>query len=315
MIQVLSDALIPVFACLLLGYLAGQRKVVDNKDVRSLITFVMSFALPCSLFLTIARTRRDLLAGQGMLACAVAIVFAIVYAASYFCSRKLSQDLSGDAAVLSLTLSFPNIAAIGLPLLQAVYGVKAGNIAAIGIATGAMTISPVTLAILESGTSAGQALTLATRVRNSMWRAVTRPVVWAPMLGILAALIKFNMPSYLDRSLTVMGAATAGAALFLTGLIVSAQRFALNARVVWAVLLKNFLQPALFLGVATLVGVPRDVTHAAVLMCAIPCGFFGLVFGKGFNVSPPTASPSLIASYVLGIFTLAGWIVLLSRLG
>ena len=54
----------------------------------------------------------------------------------------------------------------------------------------------------------------------------------------------------------------------------------------------------------------------AVLIAAIPCGFFGLVFGKGFNSSPLTASSSLIFSYVFGIATFAaGWIVVLGRLG
>ncbi len=51
-----------------------------------------------------------------------------------------------------------------------------------------------------------------------------------------------------------------------------------------------------------------------VLIGAMPCGFFGILFGKGFKASPALASSSLIASYVLGLFTLAGWLVLLGRL-
>ena len=62
-------------------------------------------------------------------------------------------------------------------------------------------------------------------------------------------------------------------------------------------------------------GAATAETRYAVLIAAIPCGFFGLVFGKGFNSSPLTASSSLIFSYVFGIATLAGWIVLLGRLG
>jgi len=61
MIQVLANSLVPIFVGLLFGYAAGLRKVVDNKDVRSLISFLMTFALPCSLFVTIARTPRLLL--------------------------------------------------------------------------------------------------------------------------------------------------------------------------------------------------------------------------------------------------------------
>ena len=56
MIPILAFALIPLFFGLLLGYFAGIRKFVDNRDVHSLVRFVMNFALPCSLFTAIAHT-------------------------------------------------------------------------------------------------------------------------------------------------------------------------------------------------------------------------------------------------------------------
>jgi malonate transporter len=68
MIEILANSLVPVFAGLLLGYGAGLRKVVDNKDLRTLITFVMSFAVPCALFTTIVRAPHPLLWGQSMVA-------------------------------------------------------------------------------------------------------------------------------------------------------------------------------------------------------------------------------------------------------
>jgi predicted permease len=77
---------------------------------------------------------------------------------------------------------------------------------------------------------------------------------------------------------------------------------------------KNLLQPALALGTCLLFHLSLDLTRSVVLLCAIPCGFFGLVFGKNFNCTPPDASSSLVSSYVFGIFTLAGWILLLNHL-
>jgi hypothetical protein len=38
------------------------------------------------------------------------------------------------------------------------------------------------------------------------------------------------------------------------------------------------------------------------------------VFGKDFDATPVIASSSLIASYVIGVFTLAGWIIFLNHL-
>jgi malonate transporter len=229
-------------------------------------------------------------------------------------SRNLGKDTAANSAVLALTLGFPNHAGVGIPLLLAVYGPEASVSVAVGLAVGAITITPITLTILESGTSAGRTLSPAARIRISLWRALQKPVFWAPVLGVLAAVVKFHMPIYLDKSLTILGDATEGTALFVTGLITSAQRFNLNWGVGWAVLGKNVIQPALCLAVALLLGIPLEETRFVVLLSAIPSGFFGILFGKGFDATPEEASSSLVASTVLSIVTLAGWIVLLSHL-
>jgi len=314
MLQVLANSLVPIFVGLLFGYAAGLFKIVDNKDVKSLVSFLMTFALPCSLFLTIARTPRELLWGQAGAAVVLAIVFLVVFVATYYASRKLGKETAANSAVLALTLGFPNHAGIGIPLLLAVYGPEASVSVAVGLAVGAITITPITLAILESGTRTGMALSPAARIRLSLWRALKKPVFWAPVLGVLASVVKFHMPTYLDNSLTILGGATEGTALFVTGLIASAQRFNLNWGVGWAVLGKNVLQPALCLAVAVLLGMPLEQTRFAVLLSAIPSGFFGILFGKGFDATMEVASSSLIVSTLLSIFTLAGWIILLSRL-
>jgi predicted permease len=111
-----------------------------------------------------------------------------------------------------------------------------------------------------------------------------------------------------------MGSASAGAALVLTGLVVSAQKFEFGSNTVVAVFLKNLLQPGLALGAAMLIHLSLDQTRYVTLISAIPCGFFGIVFGKGYNANPKLASSGLVASYVLGVATLAVWIVVVNRL-
>ena len=314
MIQVLANSLVPIFVGLIFGYAAGLFKVVDNKDVKSLVSFLMTFALPSSLFVVIALTPRPLLWEQAGAAVVIAIVFLVAFVATYYASLKLGKETAANSAVLALTLGFPNHAGIGIPLLLAVYGPKASVSVAVGLAVGAITITPITLAILESETSAGAALSTAARIRTSLERALQKPVFWAPVLGVIASVIKFHMPLYVDKSLTILGGATEGTALFVTGLIASAQRINLNWGVGWAVLGKNVLQPALCLAIALLLSMPLEQTRFAVLLSAIPSGFFGILFGKGFDATPEVASSSLIASTLLSIFTLAGWIVLLSHL-
>ncbi|MDB6016636.1 MAG: Auxin Efflux Carrier [Pedosphaera sp.] len=314
MINILTNSLVPIFVGLLLGYAAGLRKIVDNKDVKGLITFLMTFALPCSMFVIIARTPQQLLWGQVKSAVVLAIVYMAVFVATYYASRNLGKDTAANSIVLASTIGFPNTTGVGFPLLQAVYGPESSVTVAVALAVGAFTLTPITLAILEAGTSSCRTLPHAARIRTSLWRALKKPVFWAPVLGVLAAVVKLHTPVYFDNSLIILGNATEGTALFVTGLIASAQRFNLNWGVGWAILGKNVIQPALCLAIALLVGMPLEQTRYIVLLCALPSGFFGILFGESFNATPAVASSSLIASTVLGIFTLAGWIVLLSHL-
>jgi malonate transporter len=112
----------------------------------------------------------------------------------------------------------------------------------------------------------------------------------------------------------VMGSAADGSALVLTGLVVSAQRFEIGGSALVAVILKNVLQPAVAPGIAMLIHLSIDQTRYVTLISAIPCGFFGVVFGKDFGSNPKIASSGLIASYLIGIGTLAAWIVIVDHL-
>src|SRR5260370_35330862 len=186
MCQVCANALLPIFGGLLFGYGAGLFRVVDNKDVKSLVSFLMTFALPSSLFVVIALTPRPLLREQAKAAVVLAIVFLVAFVATYYASLKFGKETAANSAVLALTLGFPNHAGIRIPLLLAVYGPQASVSLAVGLAVGAITITPITLAILESETSAVSALSPAARIRTSLGRALQKPVFWAPVLGVIA---------------------------------------------------------------------------------------------------------------------------------
>ena len=314
MAEMLAVALVPILFGLSLGYFAGVRKTVDNINVGALMAFVMNFALPCALFLVIVKVPRMVLWNQGRTIVVLVVTYMLVFGATYFYSRKVLRQSSSDASVLSMTVSFPNITAVGIPLLDAVYGSQTGILIAVSLAVGSLTISPIGLAILEDATPSGHARSPFLRWSRAFLRAAKRPVVWAPAAGLLAVLCNVGLPAYAQRSLNVMGTATAGGALFLTGLIISAQRFSLNVSVLLCGLAKNAVQPAICLALALVFGMPVETLRWVVLIAAVPSGFFGIVFGKGFNVTPRSASSSLAFSYLLSLISLAGWIVLLERL-
>jgi malonate transporter and related proteins len=314
MTAILANALVPIFGGLMLGYLAGIWRVMDNQNVQSLITFVMSFAIPCSLFLAVAGASLQDLRQQLAPACVLAIVYVVLYVVSFFWTRTREHLTLPDSAVLALTLGFPNSAAVGLPLLAAVFGPRSTVTVAASLAIGSITISPITLIVLEATMGGAPKGAIS---RKSMllplWHSIKKPIVWAPVAGLAFVSAGLDLPIFATRTLSAIGTASDGTALVLTGLVVSAQMFKISGSALFAVLLKNAIQPALALALACSLHLPVEQTRFVTLISAMPCGFFGVVFGKRFGSSPPLASSSLIASYIVGIPTLALWIVLLGH--
>jgi malonate transporter and related proteins len=311
--QVLLNTLVPIFAGLLLGYIAGRRGLMDNLHVRNLIVLVMDFAIPCALFSTIIGSSRTALLRHVPAALMITLVFCALYLISYiWARRRLGMSLS-DAAVLALTIGFPNSAAIALPLFSGAYGPESTVTAALSIVIGSITISPLTLALLEADKLSGGSGISIMRVLLSLPRALTRPVVWAPLLALVGVFSDVHLPSFLTETLKTLGNAATGSALILTGLVVSAQSFRFNYGVAITTLLKLVGQPLFALCIMLLLRIDHNDLRNITVISAIPGGFFGLVFGKGFDHTPETASSGLISTYLIGWLTLPLWMLLMAK--
>lgn len=306
MTRELTTALLPVFLTLAIGYVAGRRGIVDNTDVDSLNRLVTTFAVPAALFVAISSTQpAQIIAHLGYMA-VFTVSMAAVYAATWSLERRAYGRDQATAAVQALTVAFPNMAAVGLPLAMAVVGPQGAIAVAVGLAIGAVTFSPLTLAVLaaDTGSDGGSGLKLGA-FGSALATSTRKPIFWAPVLAFAVVLSGFRMPSLVEASLAPLGDAAVGVALFLTGLIVSAHRATLTSEVAVAVLVKNAVMPLLAWGLCVAFGLSRLISTEAVLLAAVPSGFFGLVFAAGYGRRSPVAETTVLVSTVAGIGSLA----------
>src|SRR5580698_8874148 len=229
----LANALTPIFVGLLFGYYAGRRGLMDNVNVLDLIVLVMNFAVPCAMFSIIIQSSRALIAPQLGAALVIALIFALLYLGCYIAARRYWNMSISDASVLALTVGFPNCAAIALSLLSDIFGPAAVILAALSIAVGAITVSPITLALLELANKPGASKISLAALARGVLHSFRQPVVWSPVLALLFVFFGFHLPSYGMATLKTLGSAANGSALLLTGLVISAQRFQLNGPVIW----------------------------------------------------------------------------------
>jgi len=303
-LRVLSETLIPVYFVLGLGFYAGAQGRVDNRNTASINVLLMHFALPCSLFLGIARTSIALLHSQAPLLVVLTTAMGLSYALQFYLNRRVFNLPLKEAAVVSLTSSFANNVAVGLPLLVGIYGLAGLTAAAVGILVGALLLSPITLVILECQDGEQASRPLGKRLVSACLASFKRPVVLAPLAGLLWRLIGLEIPAPLDKSLDLLGKSTVGLALFLTGLLLSAQPFRLSANVLAGVLVKNFVQPGIALVLVFILVLRGDLGREAFLLTALPAGFFGTVFGARYDVRSVEMNSILVLSTAMSIVTI-----------
>jgi malonate transporter len=308
---IILNSLAPVFFGMALGYLAGWTRDVDNTHVAELNALVMDFAVPASMFVTVVQASRRTLLDELPLAANLSISMLILYLVTYFMARRAFGAGPGEASIQALTTSLPNYASAGLPLISALLGADHLVAAAVAIACGSIVVSPITLVILDR-----TSLTQEKRsITASLVSAVKKPIVLSPILAVAFVLTGIGLPDALTRSLVLMGQVAGGAGLFLTGLILSAQKLGLGANTGIQTLLANVAHPLRAGGLAWLFAVSPLTAREAIVLSALPVGFFGVLFGLRFNKSSEVAGTTLIASTGLSAVTLAATIYLTAGLG
>jgi malonate transporter len=311
--QVILKALVPIFFVMALGYIAGRRRTLDNRRVGELNALVMNFALPASLFVATASTARREMLEQGPLLAILGAVMLLIYLLWYVFRRWALTTSRGEAAVQALTVALPNYTAVGLPIVLALLGARQSVHVAVAIAAGSILPSPLTLVLLElsGGNGRPDADRSAVRVRRALRCALTKPIVVAPVLGTLLSLLGLQLAAVASASLQLIGQAAGGVALFLTGLILSAQPFRLNWKVAGAIGTANVIRPLLVVAIVSFFPIPADIAKVCILLAALPSGFFGILFGVNYRLPSQEAGSMVIASTAFSIFTLAITIALL----
>lgn len=300
-------ALAPVFFVLALGYGAGRLRIVDNHQVDGLNALVMDFALPASLFVATASASRAQMFAQAPLFGILCLVMLLLYFAWYVLARIFSETTKADASLQALTIAFPNLAGVGLPIASAVLGPGGTVPVAVALAAGSILVSPLTLIMVElSGSKQGGVVEPPTvRMLGALRRALTKPVVMAPALGILLSLSELKLGPVAEACLMLIGHAAAGVALFLTGLVLSAQSFRLDWRVVAATAMADIIRPLLATAVVFALPVSAEIARSAILLATVPSGFFGILFAVNYRLDSAAIGSMVTASTIFSILTMA----------
>lgn len=310
---------IPILFVLALGFAAAKAKAFPAGSLGALNELVLDFALPASLFVgTVSVSRRTLLHEGGVLL-AMLLTLLVGYGAVLALSLLVLRHSLAAAAIQAIAVTFAAGPFYGPALLNGLFAANTGPGVAISMIAILLNlvIVPLTTVLLEiaksRSTGASAPIGVTRLLGQSLFKAVFKtPFVWAPLIGLMLVLIGVEMPAVVDNSLSLIGNTTGGVAVFVAGLTLGVNRLVFSGETALNVGLKNLALPALFFGVAAMLGIGSGASfEQALLLIALPTGPMAVLLSTRYKVYEREASSTLAFSTIAMIVTIPALILLL----
>ncbi|MBX9593106.1 MAG: AEC family transporter, partial [Roseomonas sp.] len=145
------------------------------------------------------------------------------------------------------------------------------------------------------------------RVLASTAKGVARnPVVMAVVAALAWTTLGLSMPSPMERTLELLGAATPAVALFCLGGGLSA----ISGRAAWQetltiIVVKLVALPGLVWLIAIAMGITPIETAVAVTMSALPTGANAFIFARRYTIGMDRSGAAVVITTALSVLTLS----------
>ncbi|WP_225771149.1 AEC family transporter [Inquilinus sp. Marseille-Q2685] len=305
-----ANLVLPVFAIIVTGWLAGWSGYVSRSLADGLVHFAYNVAMPALLIVTIAQEpARNLLEWRFLLAFGggSTLCFALVFLAvrSAWGRGLASSTIHGMAAAMT------NTGFVALPILHSIYGQPAVLPAAIATVFVAGVMFPVAVILLESDGHGGPGRPV--RPAALARQILLNPMVLSTLIGLAWAVAGLPIPAPVAAYLGIFAAALTPCALFAIGLGLSAAglRSTLRASLLLAVV-KLAVMPLVVYGLCLATGLDPLYTIAAVVCAAVPTAKTVYILAGEYKVEEPLVAATVSITTLLSVPTLLIWLYALS---
>lgn len=308
------SAIVPIFFVLVLGYLAGRHHRFKSDQVSGFNELALDYALPASLLVSMALLPRTELLAQLPLLVILMVVLGGGFAVFFLMFDKLGHRVRAEAVLLALAIGSTSTAAYGPAVLEALFPHQPPVVVPlVALATNVAQI-PLVLALLDSttgkhsgpggGTAATPTVTRAHRLGEVVVSTLKKRLVWAPLVGLLYSLTGLAVPTAASGSLTLLGQATSGVALFAAGLILAAHRPVFTRTLVGLVAVRSLIIPAAVVGLVVVLGINGALGRETAVSFTLPTATIIVQLAQRYHVLVPEMATVLLLTTVVAFVLL-----------
>ena len=230
---------------------------------------------------------------------------------SLWTARQWQRRGLTESAYMAMGMTCSNSGYVGYPVMLLLFGPLGGVILALNLIVENLIKLPLLFTLADAGAHEGERPSLLQALKQTGERLVRNPMIVAIFAGFVVALLGWQLPAVITRTVTLFSAASSGMALFIIGgTLVGLQVKGMRRQVSLIAVGKLLLHPlAVFAAVSLLplLGLPSvdgDLRTAAVLSAAMPMlGIYSILAQRhGFEGFTAAA---LLATTAASFFTLS----------
>ena len=308
--QALIDVILPVFLVIGAGYGLTLVGLFPQGAVDGLMKYAQGIAVPCLLFLALARIDLQAALNPGLLvsfyAGALISFTAGLFGARYFVGRDWE-----DSVAIAFCCLFSNSVLLGLSIVERAFGAAALAGAYAIVAFHAPFCYGVGIAVMEIVKHRGEPPIAALRsIGKAMFQ---NALVIAIALGLAVNLVGLQLPNTLTDALDLVAGSALPAALFALGGVLVQYRPEGDIKAILMVcVLSLFLHPAITWALGKSFAVPADLFNGAVLTAGMAPGFNAYIFANMYGRARRVAASSVLCATGASLLTAWLWLLALS---
>lgn len=295
--------LLGLFLVLLVGVLLRRSGRAPEQTSAVLNAIILQVTLPALIVSVLSKAQLDGGALRALLASATALFGTAFIAWRVGVWRRWSRPVVGSAVTVSC---FCNTAFLGVPVIRAAFPDEpAASATAVIIDAGTTGVLMWTFGLVVAQRFGGAARL---HLSGSLRQLLLQPTTWALAVAVLLSTTHTPLPAWLQSSVALVGGATAP--LVFVSLGFSLEFSALTtagAPLLWTVLLKLLVSPAIAAAACMALSVPPPLNTVAVLQSGMSTAMVGSIVAISAGCDRALATATAVTTTVLALFTLPLW--------
>lgn len=241
---------------------------------------------------------------QGRLLSALILVHSGLFLVSWLGLRSLKPLRGTPSVIYALALSTSATPVFGLAILQPILGPTSAG--AVGLVAVAINLTvPLAVILLEVYAAQGHSTTDGSEqspILKGLCSGLESPLLWGPVLGVAFVLAGIRLPAPVESSLSLIGSATSGVAVFAVGLVLAAHALRLSPSVLAGSFARVTVQAAFLFALLHVLSVHSPFAREALVSCSFPLATAVVLFAARYRaVESEAASMLLISTLALAV--------------